>query len=206
MIGELINDRWLVDFIVNSEHESLSKSRFETDGSKLFGRRVGWYAVARICKPALIIETGVDRGLGSVLLCRALMRNLEEEQPGVYKGTDINKSAGYLLRHPLKKFGEILYGDSITSLRNIDQSIGLFINDSDHSAEYESLEYKTIRHLLDRNSIVLGDNSHVTSKLFEFALQEGLSFLHFQEQPAEHWYPGAGIGAAFYQKNSDQES
>jgi len=32
------------------------------------GRRLGWYAFARIIKPKLIIETGVDRGLGAASL------------------------------------------------------------------------------------------------------------------------------------------
>jgi hypothetical protein len=38
----------------------------------------------------------------------------------------------------------ILYGDSIESLAKLDESIDLFINDSDHSAEYEAREYITV--------------------------------------------------------------
>ena len=31
----------------------------------------------------------------------------------------------------------------------------------------------------------------------EFAERIGKSFLYFQDQPMDHWWPGDGIGAAF---------
>jgi len=48
--------------------------------------------------------------------------------------------------------------------------------------------------------VLLGDNSHVTNKLYQFALATGRDFLFFSEKPADHWYPGAGIGAAWAKK------
>ena len=86
-----------------------------------FGRRLGWYAVARAIKPRLIVETGVERGHGALLLCAALLRNGEEGAPGHYLGTDINPGAGYLLSGKYKAAGKILYGDSIMSLREISE-------------------------------------------------------------------------------------
>ena len=75
--------------------------------------------------------------------------------------------------------------------------IDLFINDSDHSAEYESEEYKTISNKLSEHAIILGDNSHSSNKLFEFSLETKRHFVFFQEKPFKHWYPGAGIGISF---------
>jgi hypothetical protein len=49
----------------------------------------------------------------------------------------LNPQAGYLLAASYIEWGEILYGDSITSLRALQRDIDLFINDSDHSAEYD---------------------------------------------------------------------
>ena len=91
----------------------------------------------------------------------------------------------------------MLYGDSIQSLQNFHHVIDLFINDSDHSAEYEEKEYETIAGKLSKNAIILGDNSHCSDKLLEFALKSGRGFVFFQERPSRHWYPGAGIGIAF---------
>jgi predicted O-methyltransferase YrrM len=162
-----------------------------------FGRRLGWYAIARAIKPKLIVETGVERGHGALLLSYALMKNTAEGAPGQYLGTDINPGAGVLLSGKYATHGKILYGDSIESLLKIQEPIDLFINDSDHSADYEAQEYETIAKKLSKNAIVLGDNSHVTEKLALFSKTANRSFLFFKEVPKDHWYPGAGIGISF---------
>ena len=167
------------------------------DREARWGRRLGWYAMVRASKPRVVIETGVDKGLGSCVLTSALMRNAAEGFPGHYYGTDLNSKAGYLLRGEYAKFGEILYGDSIESLRKLQVDIDLFINDSDHSAVYEAHEYETIESRLSPRALVLGDNAHVSDSLFAFARRSGRNFVFFQEKPAKHWYPGAGIGIAF---------
>lgn len=168
-----------------------------TDARCDFGRRLGWYAIVRTLKPKIIVETGVDKGFGSVLLCYALKKNAEEGFSGRYFGTDINPNAGFLLADPYKQFGEILYGDSIDSLKNFKNSIDVFINDSSHSSEYEYNEYLTIEQKLSDKSIILGDNSHSTDKLLLFSKKTGRKFLFFKEEPKNHWYPGGGIGISF---------
>lgn len=167
------------------------------DTEARYGRRVGWYALIRATKPRIVIETGVDKGLGSCVVTAALLKNTAEERPGYYYGTDINPKAGYLLAGEYKKYGEILYGDSIGSLNGIKKEIDLFINDSNHSADYELKEYLAIQDKLSPNAFVLGDNSHCTDKLLTFAQMTGRNFLFFQENPKDHWYPGGGIGLAF---------
>jgi predicted O-methyltransferase YrrM len=162
-----------------------------------FGRRLGWYAIARVIKPKVIIETGVERGHGSVLLCSALMRNAREGFPGRYYGTDIDPNAGWLLGGEYARVGEILYGDSIKSLEAFADKVDLFINDSDHSADYEAAEYRVIRNKLADGAIILSDNAHVTDKLALFGRETGRCFVFFKEEPKDHWYPGAGIGIAY---------
>jgi predicted O-methyltransferase YrrM len=163
----------------------------------LWGRRLGWYAFARILKPGIIIETGVDKGHGAIALCAALLRNGKEGYHGRYYGTDINPASGYLLSGKFKEPGTILYGDSIESLKKLDVSIDLFINDSDHSKVYEYNEYCVIKGTLSPRAIILGDNSHSSDSLARFSAENGRKFLFFQEGPKNHWYPGAGIGISF---------
>jgi len=174
-----------------------SPFRFVTDERCEFGRRLGWYAIARIRKPRVVVETGVDKGLGAILLCSALLRNEAEGVAGLYYGTDIDPKAGWLLCEPYSRMGRLLIGDSIESLKNMRESIDLFINDSDHSADYEYREYQTVAPKLSADAIVLGDNAHVTPMLARFAEERGMDFLHFREVPKAHWYPGCGIGIAF---------
>jgi hypothetical protein len=162
-----------------------------------FGRRVGWYALIRILKPKVIIETGVHQGVGSCVIAAALMKNLEDGTEGKYYGTDIDKNAAVLFTEPYSRVGEILYGDSLESLNSFEKKIDFFINDSDHSATYEKSEYEAIRSKLSDDAIILGDNSHVTSCLREFSIINQRHFIFFREVPRNHWYPGAGIGISY---------
>jgi hypothetical protein len=168
------------------------------DRNSGFGRRLGWYAIIRAMRPRLVVETGVDQGLGSVIIASALLRNRAEGAPGTYLGTDINPAAGVLFKPPYDGCGRIAYGDSIETLQRLDQPIDLFINDSDHSAQYEGREYASVAGKLGPDAIVLGDNAHITSELFKFSLDTRRQFLFFAERPMDHFYPGAGIGAAFH--------
>jgi hypothetical protein len=163
-------------------------------------RRVGWYAIVRAVKPRIVIETGVDKGLGSVVLCAALLRNKDEGYEGFYFGTEIKPEGGYLLSGRYATVGKILYGDSIESLRQFDQQIDVFINDSDHSADYEAAEYQTIKSKLGPRAVLIGDDAHCTDKLWRFAHETGWPFLFISEEPRDHWYRGGGIGLCFSPK------
>lgn len=192
-MSEIQNDAEFRDHIASLQPKH--PERYRTDQEPHVGRRMVWYAVVRATKPEVVVETGVDQGMGAVVLCAALKRNAAEGYIGRYFGTDINPVAGYFLSGEYASFGKILYGDSLKSLETLEK-IDVFINDSDHSAEYEQAEYELIRSKLSRRSVVLGDNSHVTSKLAEFSLHYGRRFVFLAEEPADHWYRGAGVGVS----------
>lgn len=162
-----------------------------------YGRRLGWYALIRELKPGLVIETGVHQGVGACVISAALLKNISEGFAGQYLGTDIDPNAGNLLSGAYGSVGEILYGDSVESLRKVDSKIDIFINDSDHDPEYEAIEYDTIAAKLSKKGIILGDNCHVTNKLSQFSKVNSREFIFFSEKPKNHWYPGAGIGISF---------
>jgi predicted O-methyltransferase YrrM len=175
----------------------LPRERAVSDREPRYARRIGWYALVRALKPRLVVETGIDKGLGSVVLCAALRRNAAEGAAGRYVGTDIRPEAGHLLRPPYADVGEVRYGDSLASLAQIADPIDLFINDSDHSAAYEGQEYATIAPRLSAQAVIVGDNAYATDELAAFAERTGRRFVFWREQPAAHFYPGAGIGFAF---------
>ena len=194
-LKEILEDDSLVAHV--QECIKNSKQGKFADKNVKFGRRIGWYAFVRALKPKIVVETGVDKGLGSVILCSALNKNKQEGFEGYYYGTDINSEAGYIFSGEYTQFGEILYGDSIESLSNLNKSIDIFINDSDHSADYEYQEYQTITPLLNQNSIILGDNSHKFDPLSRYSIENNRKFLFFKEKPLNHWYPGGGIGISY---------
>lgn len=176
---------------------TLRSGHANADPDARFGRRIGWYAVARALKPRVIVETGVDKGLGACVLASALLRNAREGHPGRYYGTDLAADAGWLLAGDYASVGQVLRGDSLESLRRLEAPVDLFINDSDHSAAYEAAEYEAIAPKLSAHAILLGDNAHVTDALLEFSRRSGRRFVYFQERPLRHWYPGAGIGLSY---------
>ncbi len=179
------------------ERTLASPDRHNSDLEPRYGRRLGWYALVRATKPKVIVETGVDRGLGTAVLAAALMRNAKEGHPGLVYATDIIPDCGHLFAEPYKSFGRILIGDSVELLKKFPEPVDIFLHDSDHRPEYEWAEFMAIEPRLHPASIVMSDNSQQTAKMFEFAARIGKSFLYFQDQPRDHWWPGDGIGAAF---------
>ena len=194
-LGEIHNDQALKDHVVrlNRAHAE----RWVADPEARFGRRMGWYALIRAQKPRLVVETGVDKGLGSCVIAAALLRNTAEGSPGRLLALDINPNAGYLLTRPYTEVGQMVYGDSLASIAAIQDEVDFFIHDSDHSAEHESKELNAIEGKLSSRALVLSDNADCTSELLKFAERTGHQFLFFAEKPRNHWWPGDGIGVAF---------
>jgi predicted O-methyltransferase YrrM len=174
-----------------------SRDRHNCDEEPRYGRRIGWYALVRATGPRVVLETGVDRGLGTAVIAAALRRNAAEGRPGIVYATDIIPECGHLLAEPYKSHCRIVLGDSVETLKKFAEPVDVFLHDSDHRPEYEWAEFLAIQPRLHAASLVLSDNSQQSPKLREFAARTGRKFLYFQDQPRGHWWPGDGIGTAF---------
>ena len=87
-------------------HERLSERLRQMPHRKrkpLFGRRAGWYAIVRATHPALAVETGVDDGLGSAAILRALERNAAEGFDGRLVSFDNNPACAGILDDGLRE-------------------------------------------------------------------------------------------------------
>jgi hypothetical protein len=167
-----------------------SPRRGLTDRRVRYGRRAGWYALVRARRPEHVVETGTDKGLGACVLAAAVMKNAH----GRVTTIDTNEAAGSLLGGSYADAVDFRMGDSVALLPNLDP-VDLFIHDSLHTAEHEAAELEAIP--LTPDALALSDNAHVTDVLAGWAERTGRRFLYFQERPRRHWYPGAGIGAAW---------
>ncbi len=94
---------------------SASPRKGLADSEARYGRRVAWYCFVRILGPELIIETGTDKGLGSLVLAAALLRNGH----GRLVTIDINPAAGYLITDPYRQVVSQLIGDSHQVIREL---------------------------------------------------------------------------------------
>jgi len=163
-----------------------------------YARRIGWYAIVRATRPAHIVETGVDKGLGTCVLAAALLRNAAEGNPGRVTSLDINPEAGYLAKaQPWSDVVDLVIGDSITAIKAMDRPVDLFLHDSDHSVTHERNEFEAVESKLAPGARLLTDNVTVTNVLAEHAERTGRKFLAYRETPARHWFPGDGIGLAW---------
>jgi predicted O-methyltransferase YrrM len=156
------------------------------------GRREVWYVLIRIYKPLVIVETGTEKGLGSLVIQSAIDKNKQ----GKLYTLDIDPYSGSLLNPEDLQNIRLLIGDSIQNINTIND-IDFFIHDSDHSAEHERNEIKAASTKLTSNAIVISDNSHVTDVLFQWSREEGRKFLFLKETPLDHWYAGGGVGISF---------
>jgi predicted O-methyltransferase YrrM len=156
-----------------------------------FGRRVVWYALIRIYKPNVIVETGTDKGIGSLVIQKAIEKNGN----GVLYTLDKDRHSGSMFDESDLKKIKFLIGDSLESIKSI-KDVDLFIHDSDHSAEHERNEYLAVSPKLTQNALVISDNSHVTNVLFQWSKETNKKFIFINETPLDHWYPGAGVGIA----------
>ena len=192
-LSEILSDQSLI----SKMQSELEKRKLPYQQSGKFGRRVGWYILIRILKPNRVIETGVHFGIGGSIICRALERNKREGFEGHYIGTELNKNHGFLVETLFPNIGQILYGDSIKNIESIRTPVDIFINDSDHSPEYEMQEYLSSKNIFTSETLILGDNSHVSNSLINYSRLNQRLFVFFKEEPSDHWYLGAGIGLSF---------
>jgi Methyltransferase domain len=168
----------------------ISPRRGLTDRRVRYGRRAGWYALVRALRLEHVVETGTDKGLGACVLASAVLKN----GSGRVTTIDTNEAAGSLLGGSYAEVIDFRVGDSVLVLPELDP-VDLFIHDSLHTAEHEAAELEAVS--LTADAVALSDNAHVTDVLAGWAERTGRRFLYFQERPRRHWYPGAGIGAAW---------
>jgi hypothetical protein len=192
-IDELTTDSELASAI-----GSRLAGRSDRNPSMPFGRRLGWYAIARVRRPTLIVETGVHDGLGSTVLLRALQRNAEEGSPGDLLSIDTRPEAGWLIPEILRGHHRVVVGDSKVQLPAAigDRSVDVFIHDSDHAYAHEAAEFELIGRRVSPGAVLISDNAHATSAFADYCARHGLGYRFWRERPRGHFYPGAGIGVA----------
>ena len=101
---------------------------------------------------------------------------------------------GYLIGGRWADVIDYRRGDSHDVIPTLDRPVDFFIHDSLHTIAHETEELRLIEPLLPENAAVLSDTAHYTDVLLRWAEKHGRLFTYFGEKPAQHWYPGAGIG------------
>lgn len=158
---EIEEDRAFLDRL--SEHYQ----RVRPDNPVPFniGRFKVWYAIVRLSKPNVVLETGVHDGLSSTLILRALSRNdqgclVSIDLPSV--DLPVSEGPGWLIPDELKSRWRLNIGDArrlLPVLARRYTPIDIFIHDSDHIPEFQMFEYQTVRPFLSDTGLLLTDDA-----------------------------------------------
>ncbi len=174
--------------------------RAATDGRWLwtkrepsFGKRLGWYALARVLRPTLIIETGVHDGLGSMILLRALERNGSR---GRLVSFDINPTAGWLVgAHPLWELRIESSCEGLPEVLARPGAPGMFVYDGLHSYDAELWDLEAVQQRLSPGGVLVSDDAH-NGAMAAVCERHGLTYAEVAERPKGHFYPGSRLAAA----------
>ncbi len=186
----------------NAEFKSFFTNEFfgRHDKKNIFGRRLIWYLLARTIKPNLIIESGIDKGLGSSLLCYAQFKNKKEEQNNYrYIGIDIAKKKKFYFDKKNNLFSnfEFFYEDSIKFLNKFgEKNKIMYISDAEHNYDFEIKEYNLIKKNLKNGSIIISDNN--SGSLDDFSKTNNKQILKFKEKSKNFWYQGATTTISYF--------
>ncbi|HEY1689354.1 MAG TPA: class I SAM-dependent methyltransferase [Solirubrobacteraceae bacterium] len=158
--------------------------------------RISWYAVARLLKPRLIVETGIYHGLGSLALLTALERNRAEGSDGRLISFDLDPGTGWMVPEQLRAAWQPVYASTFDALDATlaGEAVDLFIGDTPPEYEIESFEmHGAMRHAAER-IVLLCAGGDRTPALPELAGELGAEYHYFRERPRHPVFSGAGIG------------
>jgi hypothetical protein len=176
--------------------------RFDFKRRVRFGRRYAWYAIARELKPAVVVETGIKDGLGSVLLLRALERNAEEGAPGRLISFDLYPDKGWLVPERLRAHWQPIFASTREALGPALEGleVGMLVHDSDSSYATADFEYRTaLHHAAPRLALVAG-TAHHSDALPDLCAERGVPYHHFHDRPRRHVSPGSSTGVGVFER------
>jgi methyltransferase family protein len=154
-----------------------------------------WWAIVRLRKPALVVETGVWYGLGSAVILRALELNAEEGHEGRLISFDPDETGGWLVPHRLHSRWQWVRASTDDALEAtlFGRELDLFIHDtpSDYARERYELQV-ALRHSAP-GAVLLSSNGRNTPALEEICAAEGLPYHHLPYVADRHFYVTRGL-------------
>ena len=142
-----------------------------------------YYAIVRLMKPNIVVETGVQSGISSSFVLQALEKNekgtlysIDLPDKNMLKAASLSgrheMESGWVVPRGLKKRWRLFIGKSKDRLPPLLKDLGqidLFLHDSEHSYENMMREYEMAWSHLSHNGVLLSDDVNLNSAFFDFA-------------------------------------
>lgn len=158
------------------------------------GRRATWYVLARALKPELVVETGVQDGLGSLVVLRALARNAGEGRPGRLISVDTLPTVGWLVPASERHAWQLIIGSSEEVLASAlnGEAVGLFLQDSGGDLALARRELEIVLpHTADGTVLVSQNQRPALAALCD---ERNMPYSEFWHQPRDHIFSGSVTG------------
>ncbi len=156
------------------------------------GRRYSWYMLTRALRPELVVEAGVQDGLGSLALLRALERNAQEGSPGALLSIDTLETAGWMVDDQHRARWDMVYGSADEVLARAlahKPPVGLFIEDTcAPEAIVRSALDSVVRASSDGAILVAGSRS---AELQRFCEERSIAFVEHRDRAHDHFFQNA---------------
>jgi hypothetical protein len=187
---ELYGDDDLKEYLKSAV--AASSEKWQMDPGFKPGRRLAYYLLARALKPKLVVEAGVDKGLTSILVSRALELNAREGRDGRYIGIEYSqtKPIDVYRRYPGQK-GPIETGDSIAFLEKFKGAIDLFIHETLATAGHMRAQLAAVEDKMSPNGVIA--SGWTTAAGIDYALRKRLRVLVHKDEPVAHWHSGSRV-------------
>ena len=160
------------------------------------------YAICRLQKPAVVVETGVAHGVSSAFLLQALSVNGTGELwsidlPPVAEGAD--DQVGCLVPADLRPRWHLLRGRTRRLLPELVAqlpAIDIFLHDSLHTYRNISLEFETVWPKLRAGGVLISDDVDLNRAFEEFATRGDIALALTSKQQTKGAVFGAMVKAA----------
>lgn len=130
------------------------------------------YALCRLLKPRVVVETGVAEGISSAYILKALSENGEGElhSVDVAEFTESGGVIGYVVPENLRGRWHLNKGRSQQLLPRLAKGLGLidiFVHDSDHSYDVIVFELETAYPYLRKGGVLVADDVFQNMAFFD---------------------------------------
>jgi predicted O-methyltransferase YrrM len=180
-VDAYLRERKLAEILNRIVHEMGEYSSLVLGPSRRPHKPEILWAICRIMRPDVVVETGVQCGISSTVILQAL----EENDKGILYSIDLpdenilniipaskrrGMQSGWLIPKKLQHRWRLIIGRSQKELRTLLEkleSIDIFIHDSEHTFDNMTFEYNVAWRFLKFGGILLSDDIDL-NKAFHF--------------------------------------
>ena len=165
--------------IKNSEFPSKQKP-YPIDYSMLESSRLFLYALCKIIKPKIVVETGVAYGLSTSYILQALYENKTGTLYSIdseFRPWESELMIGSAIPSELKTRWKFVKGSSIEKLNDLLESVGkidIFLHDSMHTYKNMIFEFESVWPHIKNNGFLLSDDILENNSFLEFYTSKNL--------------------------------